>query len=565
MRSIAVLPFLVVPLAATAAPAEYRPASRIEAVTVHQGAARVTRKAEVELAAGTVRVLLEGLPDVLADDSVRVEGRGAARAEVFGVSVERKARAVSEDADAVAAREAVERLEGEDRALEDRRANAQNRKALLESLRSTWVSERTENLAVRKADPKEWQALLEFSSRELAGILEELRAIDVAKRDLARRLAAARAEEEKLRAKARTFTKTVAVELSAERAGPLDLEVTYLVQGATWSPVWDARLDPDSGGLRMALRASIQQTTGEDWNDVRLEVSTSTPSRSLVVPELTSAWLDRYDPRRHAQEKLSRAYAPAPAAPRAGGYEFDSSEAVSVQSADEGENEAPEPVYELAQSTATVQEGLLSASFRIARRESVEGSGRPRKAFLADVPLQAELVRLAAPRIDSQVYLLATARNESAMPLLAGPVSLFLGAEFVGRADLPPVAAGDEVKLAFGADDRVQVERKIVDRFRDTRGILGKDEAIRYKVRTTLKNLYGRPVKVKLVDRIPVSRDGEVEVTVLEGTTKPTEKEDPMKPGVRVHLVELPAKAEKAIDLAYEVRWPKGQAISGLE
>ena len=558
MRALVVSLFLALPLAATAAPAEHRPASRIEAVTVHQGAARVTRRAEVELAPGTSRVLLEGLPDVLADDSVRVEGKGAAGTQVFGVTVERKARAVSDDAEARAAREAVERLEADDRALEDRRAAAQNRKALLESLRSTWVSERTENLAVRKADPAEWQSLLEFTTKELKGVLAELRTIDEEKRDLARRLAAARVAEQQVQAKAGSFTKTVAVELEATRGGAVELEVTYLVHGASWSPVWDARLDPDTGALRMELRASIAQQTGEDWKDVRLEVSTTTPNRSLVVPELTTAWLDRYRPERMAK---SPAYAPAPAA-RGGYAETESMKIAST--GDYGADDA-EGGYAVAQAGAVVQEGLLSASFRIPRRETVEGTGRARKAYLAEFPLKAELVRLASPRIDCEVYLLATAKNEAPTPLLSGPVSLFVGEEFVGRAHLPPVASGDELELAFGADDRVKVERKVVERFRDTRGLLGKDESIRYKVRTTVKNLYGRPVKVKLVDRIPVSRDGEVEVELLEGTTKPTEKEDPMKPGVRVHVVELPAKGEKAIELAYEVRWPKGQAITGLE
>ncbi len=559
MRLLAIPLLLVFPLAAAAAaaPGEYRPASRIEAVSVHQGAARVTRRASVHLEAGNSRVLFEGLPDVLADDSIRIEGKGAAGVQLFGVTVERQARAASDDPEVVAARRAVEALQAQQGALADRRTAAENRKALLESLRSTWVSERTENLAVRKTDPKEWQALLDFSTRELSAVLVELRAIEAEGRELARRLAAAQAEENQLQAKARTSTKTVAVELAAARGGAVELDVTYLVYGATWAPIWDARLDPDSGELRMELRASISQSTGEDWNDVRLEVSTTTPRRSLVVPELTTAWLDRYAPQQLMRSRGLGAPAPS-AAPR-------SYEEKSARIASDDEESDGGAVYDLVQPEAVVQEGLLSASFAIPRRETVSGAGRPREAFLSTFPMKAELVRLAAPRIDPQVYLVATAENGNTAPLLPGPVSLFLGPEFVGKTNLPLVAPGDKVELAFGADDRVRVERKVVERFRDERGLLGKDESIRYRVRTTVKNLYGKPVKVKLVDRVPVSRDGEVEVALLDGTTKPTEKEDPMKRGVRVHLLELPAKGEKVVELRYEVRWPKGTAITGLE
>jgi uncharacterized protein (TIGR02231 family) len=556
MRRIALL-FLAFPLAAAAAPPEHRPASRIEAVAVYQGVARVTRRAQVDLPAGPSRVLLEGLPELLLDDSIRVEGRGTARTQLVGVTVEREARAASDDPAVVAAREVVERLEAEARALADRKTAAENRKTLLESLRSTWVSERTENLAVRKADPREWQALLDFTTRELSAVLEEFRKIDAEGRELSLRLNAARAELQKLQAKAATYTKTVAVELDASRGGALDLDVSYQVQGAHWSPVWDARLDPESGELRLALRASIAQSTGEDWKNVRLEVSTAVPNRSLVVPDLPTAWLDRYRPVRAAPPP--RAAAGAPVAEKLS--RVAKSESYSSYDAADEEAEA----VDMVQPAAVVQEGLLSASFRVERRETVEGAGLARRVFLAEFPLEAKLVRLAAPRIDPQVYLVATATNQGVAPLLPGPVSIFLGSEYVGRSHLPAVPPGGEVELAFGADDRVRVERKVIERHRDTRGLLGKDDSIRYRVRTTVENLYGKPVQVKLLDRVPVSRDGDIEVEILDGSTPPTEQEDSMKPGVRTYVLDLPAKKEKAVELRYEVRWPKNTAVTGLE
>jgi hypothetical protein len=38
-----------------------------------------------------------------------------------------------------------------------------------------------------------------------------------------------------------------------------------------------------------------------------------------------------------------------------------------------------------------------------------------------------------------------------------------------------------------------------------------------------------------------------------------------MKPGVRSYTFTLQPKAEQIIELGYEVRFPKGQMISGLE
>src|SRR5512147_1497210 len=85
MSALAWLPLLLsLPVAA----ADVRAPSRIDAVTVYRTSARVTRVARVDLPAGDVRVLIEGLPRELDDDSIRVEGKGSAAARVFGVSVE---------------------------------------------------------------------------------------------------------------------------------------------------------------------------------------------------------------------------------------------------------------------------------------------------------------------------------------------------------------------------------------------------------------------------------------------------------------------------------------------
>jgi uncharacterized protein (TIGR02231 family) len=194
----------------------------------------------------------------------------------------------------------------------------------------------------------------------------------------------------------------------------------------------------------------------------------------------------------------------------------------------------------------------------------VDGAGRARKIHLAEFPLQAELTRIAAPRQDASAFLTAKAVNGTGTALLPGQASVFLGDEFAGRAALPLTPPGGEVKLAFGADDRVKIERKVLERKHETSGLFTKDDVVVYRIRTTVKNLYATPVSVKVLDLVPVSREEEVKVKVLDGSTPSTE-EDPMKPGVRTYALSLQPREEKAIELRYEVRFPRGMAVSGLE
>jgi hypothetical protein len=272
MRSIVLSVVLVLAAAPrlTRAVPDVASASRIDAVTVHRTSARVTRVARVELEEGEARVLLAGLPDGLEDDSIRLEGKGSARARLLGVSVERVTGAHAAVAEARAAEERLEAMQEEDRALEDRGKVAQARQKFVEALRSTYSEERARNLAVRAVAVKEWAELTAFVERELAAASAEVRRANAGRRDAKRRMDAARADLEKLAAKRAETTKRVAVGVEAERAGVLELAVTYTVANAGWGPVWEARLDPAASKVELALYGSVWQRSGEDWTDVRL-------------------------------------------------------------------------------------------------------------------------------------------------------------------------------------------------------------------------------------------------------------------------------------------------------
>jgi uncharacterized protein (TIGR02231 family) len=383
----------------------------------------------------------------------------------------------------------------------------------------------------------------------------ELRKVEASRRELAKRVAAARAELEKLRAKRSETTKTIAVELGVEKGATFELAVSYVVPSASWGPVWDARLVPDSDAMELSLRAEITQQSGEDWKDVKLAVSTAQPGRGLFVPKLESHWLTGAPPPQPVyRSKSARGMAaPAPAMAR-------QEARVMMEAAS-----APEPEqYDLEAPQATAEQGLLAATFTTPRRETVDGSGRARSVALNKFPLKARIARVTAPRVEPAVFLTAKAVNETGLPLLGGMAGVYVGDEFVGRAPLPATPPGGELELAFGADERVEVERRVLERNHETSGVVSKDEVFRYRVRVALKNRYAAPVDVRLLDLVPVSREEKIQVKLLDGTTAAT-REDPERPGVKVWELKLAAREERAIELRYEVRYPRGFPIQGLE
>jgi len=553
MRAL-VLGSLLLPILTLAAPAAVKAPSRIDAVTVYRTGARVTRGAQVELPAGPVRILLDGLPDSIDDDSLRVEGKGSAKARVFGVTVERVTAQEAAAAEARAAEERLEKLQDEDRALDDRVQAEKARLEFVRSLRSTYSEERAKNLAVRGVPAKEWAELVGFVASETASATQEIRKAEAGRREQARRIAQARADLDKVQAKRGTTTKTVTIEVEAERAGSFDVALSYAVGAAGWQPVWDARLLPDAGTMELAFQGSVWQRTGEDWKEVALSVSTAQPARGLYVPTLDPRYLTRYEPPRPMPYRAAPGRAAAQAAP-----------APQLEAKRKAIAEEPEEqVVAMDAASATVEQGLLSASFSTSRRETVDGSGQARKVPLARFPMKAQIVRISAPRVEGAAFLTAKAVNETGFPLLPGAVGVYVGDEFAGRTALPATPPGGELELAFGADGRVEIDRKVVERRRESAGVLTKDEVYRYRVRIGVKNRYANPVAVRLLDLVPVSRDEKIQVKLLDGSTGWT-REDPERPGVKIWELSLGAREEKVVELRYEVRYPRDFPIAGLE
>lgn len=83
--------------------------------------------------------------------------------------------------------------------------------------------------------------------------------------------------------------KEVRVQLGGTASGqPATLWVEYLVMEARWAPVYALHLNTAMQQARWEARASVCQATGEDWNAVRLRVSTAEALAWAELPQLHS-------------------------------------------------------------------------------------------------------------------------------------------------------------------------------------------------------------------------------------------------------------------------------------
>jgi uncharacterized protein (TIGR02231 family) len=548
MRMIArclVTTSLVLVAASTAVPvraADLDIGSVIDAVTVYPDGASVTRLITVDLAAGDTTLVAKDFPLGLDASSLRVEGEAAAKI-VIGAIDARPPRT----APPVNLPEIDKRIE----ALKDERVNLDGAIAAANARRK--FAERFAEASPAGLGEKgearpiaEWRLAFAAVSEEVAAADTAIREAERKQRDIDREMARLEAD----RAAKPPSKLEVRIDLAASAPARATLKVTYAVRHARWTPLYDARLDTGTKDRKPALelirRADITQSTGEDWSNVALAVSTVKMTRGGSAPDLSSL-IVQYPPAQPprpmglAQESYRRAVTAPAAAPAP-------ADEVMEKKADEQQ--------------ASVQVSAFQVAFKIPGRVSV-GTNEGAKALrISTVTLAPDLAVRAAPVLDPTAFLEASFTQSEDAPLLPGRVAIYRDGMFVGSGRMAAASKDETVRLGFGADDKVKIERAVVRRNEGSAGLIvttSKTDERAFK--TSVRNGHDFPIKVAITDQLPVSENEDIQVEMLPQTTPPTATNLHDKRGVLEWAFEAKPGEVKDIAFAWRVRWPKDKGI----
>ena len=524
--------------AAGMASAQERPsvvASRITQVTVAPGVATIERSARI--AAGARSATFACLPASLDPDSLQISADAGVRVGEFKVT--------TEDRDVAA--DCASPLDDRVRALEDQIAGVQAEIAALrradryldhlaggtsadgaprDGQGGPPAAAATVAPAVLPAQiPATAEALRKTSADTLVRLQPLLRRQEALERDLK----PLRAERDRTAGGPRAKVVSVAVNLATDRDAGLRL--SYQVRGPGWQPAYRARLDTATGAVVLERLAVVAQRSGEDWNDVRLVLTTQAPARATAGPR-PGTWTVDVAPPPEPQYRLARlpaAMAMAAPAP-----------APMADSADAGEEPLPRfDVVALAGSYAT--------RFEVPRRLSVPASGQRTTLLLGTHDAGARLVTRTVPAQRETAYLVAEiAPPAGVWP--AGAVGLYRDGAFVGQGRLDFASATDAgapggrtVPLWFGPDDLVQVHAEPLRETTGTAGFTGAAVERRTQLAYRVENRHTTPITLQVIDTAPVSRDAKIEVesryapspltTAWEGTAGIVAWQQPLAPG----------------------------------
>lgn len=333
----------------------------------------------------------------------------------------------------------------------------------------------------------------------------------------------------------------IVVATSAHRAGRAILNFSFYVPNAGWQPLYDIRANDPASRIDLLMKANVFQSTGEDWNNIQLTLSTGSPALGQQKPELSPWFLELLTPPPPV-EIMDRALLKS--------LRQEEETMVDMEfHLDLGMMESAANYVETTQTRTTTE-------YRISLPYNVGGGGQMQTVEVLNSQLDATYQYYAIPKLDKDVFLVANSTGWEEYIKLPGEANLFFDGVYVGKTFIDPAVTDDTLQLSLGRDRSIVVERKRMGDF-TKKSILGRRTTESRAWEINIRNTKNYPVTIHLKDQVPISThtDLQVEIEEISGATLDRNT------GMLLWKVSLAPNETQNKVFRYSVRYPSDRII----
>ncbi len=467
----------------------------VQNVTMYRDRAVVMRGARYPLRQGANVLRFDGFSPNLKEVSLRARIIGAPGCKIVNVTSWTDQRRQIQDAKVREADEEARKIES---GLQVNRNEAGRLATLMDylekyraSLRQA-ISEQTLDAAPELGKWREALAAVNARHDEIGRALAKA---DRDREQLGTQRAGALAALKELENPQPKSVRVIEVHIQAEQAGEAGLEILYEMSQCSWVPMYEVREQSD-GKIRLIYHAGLRQHTEEDWENVKVTLSTAEPAVAAQRPKLARL------------EVRTR--------PLMEGESLQSARMIETR---------PEtaPDIALVQSTHTmemdVRQEATSFAMELPTPVTIPRDGRLAKVTIAASELHEQTDLWLVPDAQKHVYRRLKAANPVPIPMLPGEFQAFHRDSYVGTAPMAFTPVAGTFEIATGTDPEIEVN------VRDdvTTKTSGSEETRVCQKAVNIRNCKKTPIQVTVAYAIPVSEVEEAAVERLdrEGSVAP--------------------------------------------
>jgi uncharacterized protein (TIGR02231 family) len=329
----------------------------------------------------------------------------------------------------------------------------------------------------------------------------------------------------------------IALRVFGPRNGSGLAEISYVVQDAFWRAAYDAEVS--EGSVLVRRYAEVIQNTGIEWDDLPLKFIAGNPLESISPPSLVPLELSLI--RRDAGNRIySREALNTPA-------QFEKPVSLSINGIGASES--------LSKGGLSLQRLVYTSALPA----HVNGDGTPERIYLETLSLESELNYVILPEYADEAFQRVLSTDWNKVQLMPGTVQVVAGGVYRGLYELTLPAPGDTLEIPLGQDVRIRSSRKrILERCSSS--VFGGVKKIAQAFEIAIVNQHDRTIKVRIMDRVPISRNADVDIIIrnLDGGVL-----DSSSGWVTWELTLGPNEQQKRT-FSYEVEHPKKFSLEGL-
>lgn len=356
------------------------------------------------------------------------------------------------------------------------------------------------------------------------------------------------------------------LQVICSKNGDAPVSLSYFTNNAGFTPLYDVRVNSKTNEMKLVYKAAVTQSTGIDWKQTKLTLSTSNPNWGSIAPILNPWYLQEYAPQLYnqLQNNLGRSrtsnsiQSVAADDKKLSEVIVTENDGISIQKA------IPELSYETVnpstvQQYTTLNESQLNTNFEIDLPYNIESDGEIHSVTIKEEKITANLKNYAVPKMDKDAYLLAEIADWQKLDLLPGSANIIMDNTYLGKSYIDPNNTADTLNLSLGKDKRVAIKRSVVKDYTSSK-TSGNFTKQTFTFEVTVKNNKNTQVDLLLKDQYPISSVKEIEVQLEKDTTAAVNEEL----GILTWKLALQPGESRKVRFSYTVKYPKEKRIYNL-
>jgi uncharacterized protein (TIGR02231 family) len=510
--------------------------SEIKHITVFSQGAQISSEADASLQAGSTDLVVGGLSPYIDANSIQVTGTGDFM--ILGVNLRNNyLENAAESAKTAEIRAKIDALTVK---IEDEKTAVEVLHEKEEFLKANY------NVTAGKTTftTEQMRAFLDLFGTNMEtvkqNILKKTRLI----KDYVKEKEALETQLQTSVAKSKLPTGEIVVSASATKQVNIKLNLSFVVMNAGWYPSYDIRVNDIGSPASIIYKANIYQSSGIDWNNVKVSLSSSSPMTSGALPELFPWYIDFYAPMYKALNGRSAGVAYSKPKKSEMLAEESLAEVVTV----EDMASAPVPV--------SMTESTTSFSFDIDINQTILSGGKPEVVELQRLTAPATYKYESVPKNNTSAFLMGYVTDWSKYNLLPGGTNIYFGNTFTGTGNINTSELTDTLPVSLGADKSITIKReKRVDY--SSHKLVGLNVVETRSFLISVRNNKKQNVEIKLHDQLPVSQNSSIDVEAAELSGGKLNAQT----GEVVWNLNVAPQETKNIIFTYSVKYPKNQKV----